>query len=281
MNRTARGIVLVVAALAWPLAARAERIERTFPATPELVVELRNLNGQVDVRAWDQPQVQVVAVRRSQAVEIHFEQAGSRIHIHTHLLQASAPASDRVVDYEVWAPTYAALKLRLEAGTLRVEGFNEDVSVESVAADVVLRNLGGHTEVSTLNGSVRAERCRGRIEATSISGSLRFQDTESRYLVANTTAGDIYYEGDLQRGGSYEFINHDGDIDLLVPANSSFELNANSVQGEVLNEFPLKPRTDGRAPQRSGARSLLGTVHTGDAMVRATTFSGTIRVRRR
>ena len=281
MNRTAGGVVLLVATLAWPLTARAERIERTFPATTETVVEVKNLNGQVEIHAWDQPQVRVVAVRRSPAVETHFEQAANRIHIHTHLLQASAPASDRVVDYEIWAPPYAQLKLRVEAGTLQVQGFNEDVSVEAVAAKVVLRNLGGHTEVNTLSGSVEAERCSGRLEATSISGTLRFLDTESRYLVANTTAGGISYEGDFQRGGSYEFISHDGAIDLLVPGNASFELNANSVQGEVTNELPLTPRTDGRVPQRSGMRSLLGTVHTGDAMVRATSFSGTIRVRKR
>lgn len=281
MNRWSKGLVLGVAALALPLAARAERIERSFPATAETVVEVRNLNGQVDILAWDQPQVRVVAVRRSPAVETHFEQAGNRIHIHTHLLQASAPASDRVVDYEIWAPARTPLKLRLEAGTLRVENFSEDVSVEAVAATVVLVNLAGHTEVDTLNGSVQMERCSGRLKATSISGTLRFLETDSRYLVADTTSGDIYFEGDFQRSGSYDFRNHDGAIDLLVPANASFELNANSVQGEVINELPLTPRRDGRVPQRVGLHSLLGTVHTGDAMVRATSFSGTIRVRKR
>lgn len=281
MKRIAGGVVLVVAALAWPLAARAERIEQTFAATTETVVEVKNLNGQVDIRAWEQPQVRVVAVRRSQAVETHFEQAANRIHLHTHLLQAAAPASDRVVDYEIWAPTYVQVKVRVEAGTLQIEGFNEDVSVEAVAATVRLRHLGGHTEVNTLNGSVQVERCSGRLEATSISGSLHFLDTESRYLVASTTSGDISYEGDFRRGGSYEFINHDGAIELRVPDTASFELNANSVQGEVISEIPLTSRPDGRVPQRSGMRSLLGTVHTGDAMVRATSFSGTIRVRRR
>lgn len=281
MNRSARSLALLVAALALPLSVGAERLERTFPAADDTVVELRNLSGQVTVRAWDRPQVQVVALRRSLVVETHIEQAANRIHIHTHLLQTSAPASDRVVDYEIWAPPYARLQLYLETGTLQVENFFDDVSVETVAATVELRNLSGHTSVKTLNGSVEAVRCSGRLEAASISGTLRFLETDTRYLVANTTSGDIFYEGDFRSGGSYDFLNHDGSIELRLPASASFELNANSVEGQVESELPVTPRSHGRVPQRAGMQSLLGTVHTGEAMVRATSFSGTIRVRKR
>jgi len=281
MTRPAKVLpVLFAACLLIPLAARAERLERYFPASDDTVVEVRNLNGQVTLQSWDRPQVKVVALRRSLAVETHFEQTANRIHIHTHLLQSSAPASERVVDYEIWAPAGARLQVNLETGTLRVENFTNELTVETVAAAVYLRNLTGHTAVKTLNGSVTAERCAGRLEATSISGSLRFLETASDRLIATTTSGDILYQGDFRPGGSYDFVNHEGLIELLVPTTASFELDARSVQGQVENDFPLKPRAHGRVPKRSALSSLFGTVHRGEAMVRATSFSGTIRLRK-
>jgi len=280
MKRAYGSFLLFLALLVLPLAARAERIENTFPAERDTLVEIRNLNGRVSVHSWNRSQVQVVALRRSRAVEVHLEQNASQIHIHTHLLQSSAPASERTVDIEVFAPAYVDLRIHLETGSVQVENFTEDVTVETVAAAVVLRNLSGYTSVQTLNGTIQVERTSGRLEASSISGSLRFVDMGSRFLVAKSTSGDIYYHGDFFPGGSYDFINNQGTVELRVPASASFELRANSVKGEVINELPITLHAHGRLPRSATARSLLGTVHAGEAMVRVTSFSGTIRLRK-
>lgn len=280
MTTSSRCAIVLCAALALPAAAQAQKTDRVFPAGADTVVEVRNLNGHVTVHSWNQPQVHVVAMKRSDAVEVHLEPAANRLHVHTHLLQSAAPASERIVDYEIWAPPDAQLQIYAEAGNVMVENFTDDVTVETVAADVALHNVSGYTSVKTLNGSLQAQDCSGRLEATSISGTLRFLNTLSRYLVANTTSGDIYYQGGFRTGGSYDFLDHEGSIELVVPADASFELNANSVQGQVINELPVTPRGHGRLLQRSSARSLLGTVLSGDAMVRVTSFSGTIRLRK-
>lgn len=281
MKHSYQGLALLAAALACPLAAPAERIERSFRVNTDTVVEVRNQIGQVKVRGWSQPQVRVIAVSKTRAVEPHLEQTASRVHLHTHVLESAASASDRVVDYEIWAPPDAHLDVYLGAGTLQVENFTEDVRVEAPTATVRLYRLDGNTVVKTLGGSVEVDSCTGRLEINSVSGTLRFRNTDTYYLVAETTSGDIFYEGDVRRGGSYEFRNHAGLVELALPAAASFELNANSVQGEVTNEFPLTPRSHGRVPQRAGIHSLLGTVQSGEAMIRVTSFSGTIRVRKR
>jgi len=283
MARARRSLLVSFALLALPLVAAAQQEEfvRTFPARSGTVLEVRNQTGRVVVESWNEPQVKVIAVRHSRAVEVHFEQAAKQIHVHTHLVQSSGAASERTVDYTVWAPPTVQLKITLDSGTLQVADFSEDVTIETVAANVLLRNLSGYTSVKTLNGSVQVENSSGRLEATSISGSLSFRDLDTRYLVANTTSGDISYEGDFRSGGSYDFRNHDGAIEVSVPATASFELTANSVRGEVTSEFPLNRRSHARAPQVAGARSLLGTVHSGEALVSLTSFSGRIRLRKR
>lgn len=277
---TIPGLMFLAAALLVSPAASAQRIEKTFPATADTIVEIRNLHGQIKFHGWDKMQVRVVARPHSRAVEAHFEQPASRIHIHTHLLQASAPASERAVDYEIWAPANVSIDVELKTGSLEVENFSEDVNINTITASVSLRNLSGHTSVKTLNGSIRAERCAGRLEVETISGTIRFTDCAVHYLTASTTSGDIYYTGGLKYAGTYEFNNNEGLIELRLPADASFELSANAMQGEVSSEFPLKSRSHGRLPKRRFQNSLLGTAQSGAALVRATSFSGTIRIRK-
>ena len=276
-----RSVALLTAALILPLGAQAQRLEKSFPADAETVVDLRNQVGQVRLHGWSQSLVKVVALRSGRAVEPHLEKRAERVHIHTHVLDLGAPAGDRVVDYEIWAPPDVELSLYLESGSVLVENFTQDVRIEAPAADVRLYRVDGRASVETLSGSIEVERCSGRLELMSISGSIRLRDNDSRYVVAKNTSGDIFYDGDLQRGGSYEFRNNNGAIELILPATASFELNAQSSEGEVTNEFPFTPRAHGRAAPRGPYRSLLGTVQSGDAVVRATSLSGRIRVRKR
>lgn len=279
-RRTLPVLTLLAAALLFSAAAHAQRVVRTFPAGEDAVVEILNLHGHVVLHGWNKPQVKVIAIPRTRAVEAHFETSANRIHIHTHLLQSTAPTRDHMVDYEVWAPATARLQLELKTGSMLVENFREDVHIDTVTATVQLRNLAGHTSVNTLNGSIEATHCSGRLEATTISGTLRFRDSFTRYLSARTTSGDIYFVGGLRASGSYEFSSNEGLIELTLPADASFELKADSSKGTVISEFPLKRRSHGRVPQRPLQRSLLGTAQTGGAMVRATSFSGTIRIRK-
>ena len=280
LARALRRGLLLLALAALPLAAAAEEVVRTFPASGSTVLEVRNVSGRVEIRSWNQRQVKVVAQRQTRAVETHFEETANQIHVHTHLLQSAAAASEREVNYQIWAPANINIKVSQDVGTVRIENFADDVNIETVAATVELRNVSGHTSIQTLNGSVEVWRGAGRLVANSISGSLRFLDMDTRNLYARTTSGDIYYEGDLRPAGSYEFHNHQGAIELRVPSTASFELNANTVKGEVSSEFPLQTRSHGRVPRASSSRSLLGTVHSGEAMVRVSSFSGTIRLRK-
>ena len=279
-SRTLPTSLVLAAVLLLPAAVSAQRMDRTFPADSETVLEIRNLHGKVILHGWDKLQVRIVGTPRTQAVETHVEHQANRIHVHTHLLQSTAPARDHMADYEVWAPANIQATIVLQTGALEVENFSEEINIQTVAATVLLRHLSGRTYVKTLNGSIRAERCTGRIDAETISGTLRFVDSTLRYLKAGTTSGDIYYVGNLKFGGTYEFSNNEGLIELRLPDKSSFELTASALRGQVENEFHLKTRQHGRVPARGGQRSLLGTSESGSAMVRATSFSGTIRIRK-
>lgn len=264
-----------------PTQLAAERTERSLPASADTLIEIQNQTGRVRVHGWDRPLLHVVAERRSRATEVHFEQTANRVHVHTHILQADLAASERTVDYEIWMPLDASLDLHVDAGQVEVEGLRDGIEIQTVAAPVILRDVVGMVEVTTTSGDVTLTRSGGRLQVKSVSGNLTFVDVPGRFLTARTASGDIRFEGELLGGGSYEFSNHQGAIELLLPPDSSFELTAHSVQGEVTSSFSLKPKSHGRLPTPSYSRSLLGTVQSGAALVRASTFNGRIVIGKR
>jgi len=235
----------------------------------------------VSVKSWEPAAVRVVAVRRSRAVEVHLEQTAGRVQVRSDVIQPQVPGGERTVDYEIWMPATATLYVHLDAGRVEIAGLRGDVKIESVAAAVALYELAGHIDVNTTSGNVIASNCSGRLDVTSVSGQLGFLALASPVLTAQTASGDIRYEGDLLSGGSYEFSSHQGAVALILPASASFELTARSVQGEVSNEFPLAPKPQRRMTTAGYAHSLLGTVQSGAAMVRASTFSGKITIQKR
>ncbi|HEX9764954.1 MAG TPA: hypothetical protein VGA39_06690, partial [Candidatus Acidoferrales bacterium] len=101
MSRSLRPVALLAASLLLAVGAQAQRVEKSFPADAETVVDLRNQVGQVRLHGWSQSLVKVVALRSGRAVEPHLEKRAERVHIHTHVLDLGAPAGDRVVDYEI------------------------------------------------------------------------------------------------------------------------------------------------------------------------------------
>ena len=59
MSRSLRPVALLAATLLLAVGAQAQRIEKSFPADAETVVDLRNQVGQVRLHGWSQPLVKV------------------------------------------------------------------------------------------------------------------------------------------------------------------------------------------------------------------------------
>jgi DUF4097 and DUF4098 domain-containing protein YvlB len=116
----------------------------------------------------------------------------------------------------------------------------------------------------------------------SIRGNMELIEPQMDYVLANTTSGNIYYDGELQRRGIYILRNYNGVIEVRFSDTDSFDLNATSVQGTVENQAKLKPDPHG-SRHRVNPRyaNSIGTFIEGHAKVELSSFSGTIKIRRR
>lgn len=275
----------VAAALLLPLAipAAAHRIEKHYPVAGRPVVTVHNAHGRIEVRSWKKPEVVVVGSHASNKVEVDTEQAGNRIEVTTHVLGENVTPAELQADYSLTVPEESELQVRTDSGSVLVERVYGDMTFDTVAADLQFQDVYGYLVIKTIGGSVLCTRCAGRIDVNSISGNVRLLQPQMDNVRVQTSSGNILFDGDFLRRGIYILKNYSGLIEVRFSDTDSFDLSATTgQQGKVENEAKLKPDPHGQRhlPSRF-AKGLFGTVNEGHAKVELSSFSGTIKIRRR
>lgn len=92
---------------------------------------------------------------------------------------------------------------------------------------------------------------------------------------ANTVDGDVWFDGVLERRGSYSVTTHDGDITVQIPEDTDAQVRLARHDGEIMTDFPMTVR---RWPSGRRIEFNLGD---GGAELQIETFDGDIELRHR
>ena len=266
------------------LAAEGGRLEKTFRTTESPRITLSDLKGVIVVRGWNKSEVHAVCSTSSPRVEIDSDQmpaAGEaeKLNFATHLLDERGADENQSADYTLDVPVGSSLDIHDPDGSISVERVSGDEWIESVRASVMVSDGAGHVSIRSLNGDIDLIRPTGRIEASSVMGTLRFRNSTSPIVRAHTTgSGRIIFEGTFVPSGDYVLSSYQGDVEISCPASDSFELRARTVRGKVDNELQLNRKSHVPFSYGSG---LFGVHNQGDATVELTSYSGTIHLRPR
>lgn len=275
-------VVVISAMLAGTLVAQSHK-EYRFNVGSKAGVSVNNPYGSISVKPSPGNIVVINAALSSDKVEVDNSQTGNRVEIQSHLLSGADAQSGRV-DYEILVPADASITLHSSTGPLRAEKLHGDVTLEGAGATVELRDISNaHVHVKTLNGPVTLTNVQeGHVEIDSLSGVVTLNRVSGPLVQVISTSGGIIYTGDFGDGGEYRLTSHSGDIEAIVPDNTSADVSARSVRGEVHDDIPLQPKTHSWFPIEKG-RAFMGTM--GRAAVSSTvvlrTFNGRIHLRKR
>jgi DUF4097 and DUF4098 domain-containing protein YvlB len=202
------------------------------------------------------------------------------VDIVSHLFSGADQTTGQV-DYEVTVPADANVTLTSMTGPLHAEKLQGDVVMEGNTATVDVRDVNdAHVHVKTLNGPVTLTDIRdGHVEITSLSGDVVLVSVNGPLVQVNSSSGKISYSGDFGDGGEYLLTSHSGDIDAIAPSYASIDVTARSVQGQVVNDFPLEPKHT-PFPIKAGS-AFAGTVGKAASSVKLFSFSGKIHLKKR
>jgi DUF4097 and DUF4098 domain-containing protein YvlB len=261
--------------------ARADRIEKHFSVQNRPKITVRNSSGQIEVKAWTKNEVLVAWTNASGKSMVETEQAGNRIEVITQPVGDRILADDKT-DFEITVPIESELNVRTDSGNVTVDSVHGDMTFDTVDANLQLSDVDGYMVVKTLDGSLVCTRCSGKLEANSISGNVQMLQPTLDSVRVQTSSGNILFDGSFLSRGIYIMKNFSGAIEVHFSSSDSFDVNATSLKGDVINQASFKPDAHGSShPASKWGHSLFGTMNEGHAKVELSSFSGTIKILKR
>jgi len=268
-------------ALSAPFLVAGERFEKVFPVTKNPYVMITNYTGVVTVKGWQRQEVKVIAINFTKNVEIDTELIGGKVKIATHVLDKLATTEKAKVDYQILVPEDSNLDIQTNMGTLEVENIRGTIEIDAVEAAVIVHGVSGYLQARSLGSKLTISNASGMIQTNTVSGDILFVHLQSNSVNANSTLGNISYDGDFVSRGKYAFTTNEGAILIQCAEQASVEWDAKTVKGVIESDLPITSKKHSSVSRDNGRQSLLGTSNRGEATVQLSTFSGKIKIIRK
>lgn len=232
-----------------------ERFEQSYPLTANGRVRVSNVNGPITVEAWERNEVRLEAVKIANTKE-----ALAEVEIR---VDSRADSLTVEADYEGWRRTVGdkgwrkenRLEVQFRLSVPRTAALDE---IETVNGSVTVSNFVNLTKISAVNGNVNATNLRGTANLSTVNGEV---------------AADF---DRLEKGTKISLSTVNGKVNLLMPSDANATLKADSLNGEIRNDFGL--------PVRKGkyvGRDMYGRVGNGDVQVKLESVNGPLTIQRR
>lgn len=253
--RTTLSVALLLA-LAAPAFA-ATPINETRPLSPTGRVDIENVKGRIQVRAWQRDEVKIEGSLGAGVEKLVVE--GDREHLTVKVRYPKDGWGRNKSE-----PSELLLTVPLKA----------DLDINSVSANVDVQGIAPSSlSIDSVSGDVFAAAAPREFSADSVSGNLNLT-VNSPDVNIDSVSGDITLRGRLDGAINAETVS--GDIDVAVNGERIREFTANTVSGDATLRTALAVNGEIRFESVSGNLVLVLPKDL-SARVSAETFSGNLR----
>jgi hypothetical protein len=260
---------------------------RAHRAAPAPQIKVFNAAGSVRLVGWDKPLVMVRGhVARGEEFYLYGNDSSMKLGIGEHSDDRPMAACDLVV----FLPKGSQVSLKTVtanitasdvsgwfytvSGGVRLSGSATTIDVQSMSGNVDLNVVTPWVRARTGDGNLLVRGEPQDVDASTIGGTLGIASSTILRGQFGSVSGDVHYAGSPATGAIFDFSNHSGAIDLLLPQSVSGVFTLSSIVGAIENGF-VEVR-----PIVSTPHSMRVSLGRGGAQVAARTFKGTIRLRR-
>ncbi len=296
MKRTITTLLLLAAALA-PTAWAQSAIDQTRPLDARGKLEIENLKGRIEVRAWDRDEVHITGTLGKGAEKLVVEGDARRLTVRVQYprtsgliggrsepsdlrltvpLRADLDIESVAADIDVSGVAPAHLSIESVSGNIAAAGAPRKAEIESVSGNLTLTLNSADVEAESVSGNVLLRgRLNGEVGVETVSGRIQVQvnGEQVRELTANTVSGDADVRTALAGGGEIKLESVSGDLSLLLPKETSAQVSGETFSGT------LKATGVTIEKRRGPGASFTTRYGNGDGRISLTTFSGNAEVR--
>ncbi len=173
-----------------------------------------------------------------------------------------------------------AVKVDNVGGDLNLEVNTGEIKVDNVARNLTIRNNFGAITVDSVRGNADISTKTGRIKVEQILGTAKVESSAGEIILdecngpveASVNAGHL--KVNLLKAAVSTFESKMGSIEIGLPAEAGFFLNADCSMGEIHSDFPVSIKRD------MAASSANGEVNGGGPLIKIQTKTGSISLRK-
>ncbi len=278
MKRRSVALVVGLMCLVLAMGASATEVEeQTFPLTADGSVSLDNAAGETVIHAWDKEEVRMITTRKGSGadkIEIIIDSGEDYLKIETEYPIFSWFRRPRI-NYELWVPEGATLRIIASSGNIDIEGQRSDVRANASSGDIELADIWGAIDAGTSSGSIRVEDSKSDIIARSSSGSIRIVEAHGAVESLRTSSGRIYVELEEvdQDASEMSLQSSSGDISLFLPTDIDAEVDIRTDSGRISTDFRI---TVEGTFEKNELRGIIGA---GGILIRLRASSGDVSLR--
>lgn len=222
-----------------------EQFSQTCPLNAEGSISLSNVNGPIEIIAWDKAEVSIEAVKEAsdeealKHIQIKVESNPTRLVIKT----------EHDTSWKFWDRFNASVRY-----TLHVPAGVWLEKINTVNANITVTGLHGAVNLDTVNGSIKATGLRADARLNSVNGNL-------------SAAFDS-----LEKVQSVKLESVNGRAEITLPKGANATISTRSVNGSTQVDQAIKL-------EKSGRLGVSGQIGTGGPTITLRTVNGGISVR--
>ena len=213
------------------------KFSRSYPTGRAVRLTLTNKTGTVTVVGWERNEINISATMEAPSAAIIPQNQSGDIVI--NLLRDNPERETGPVNFTIYVP------------------YTTEVNIDTRLGNLVVSNI--HSTF------VRAH--------ITTDGDITLMNMGVSNVVAESTSGDIVYDGALKDGGTYRFSSMMGKIHLRIPFTSSFKLMATAPSSRSIS---LGQFSNDDMNIVGDGRRIIGKFGTGSAILNVTTQRGQI-----
>ncbi|HMJ09029.1 MAG TPA: DUF4097 family beta strand repeat-containing protein, partial [Pyrinomonadaceae bacterium] len=231
-----------------------EKFEQTYPLSANGKVSVSNINGSIVVEAWDRNEVKLEATKIADSKET-LADVDIKVDSRPDSLSVEADYGSWKRDRDGSWRNNRKIEVQFHLFVPRTAMLNE---IETVNGSVTVSNFTNFTKISAVNGDILATNLRGVAELSTVNGKVMadFDRLESSSRINLSTVN--------------------GSVNVIVPSDANATFKADSLNGNITNDFGL--------PVRKGkyvGRDLHGRVGSGEIPIRLSSVNGPLSIGRR